>query len=500
MADRSDAGVICTVDVGTSSTKAAIYRGALDRGPVITRPGGAIAADGTVDLRRLTADATAALRDAVESAGAAGSVRALALTTIYGHVFLDAAGEPLLPGLAWSHRAAAEQVAPVVAAYRAAGNEPDRGVGPALLAPRLLWLRTAYPQHYRRLRRVVGIKDFLLHQLTGTWITDPSQLDYSALTPATVTELFGATPPWHRGDADLLTALFPPVGRVYDRGGTLRSAAATATGIPAGCPVVVGTSDGGAAVHGAGVLAPGTIAGVTGSTDVLMVHRPEGAPRGTRSSQAAARRGLAANAAVDGGVLYGGSTGTAGAAIAWIDGLLTAGRREWWEVAPGAEGIRAAPGLTGERAPFPGAGAATLVGLTAAHDGAAIARALREAVCFRFAALADAIAAAAAESPAPADRVVVGGGGHDPRLDAIRSASLSLPFFRVPDAQVSLRGSAMFARAAVDGGDPVETLRELAQETVAGARRIEAGAATDAGYPAIRDAWVRWMDDRGGDR
>jgi len=204
--------------------------------------------------------------------------------------------------------------------------------------------------------------------------------------------------------------------------------------------------------------------------------------------------GLSRNRAMVGDdlLLVGGSTGTSGAAIRWVDqvtGCDQVGARHWTAVDPGSDGLFVAPGLSGERAPFFTGVSAQIHGIKSYHDGAAIARAVREAVCYRFAAMVSGFAPLWTRTHF---RVVAGGGQSDPSLDRLRATVTPCDFARAEDPQSSLRGSAMFAVAALESDRlAADTmLINLSQAVVSQATVVAADPAQVDRYQKLRDDWI----------
>ncbi|MCB0085754.1 MAG: hypothetical protein KDE47_32655, partial [Caldilineaceae bacterium] len=109
----------------------------------------------------------------------------------------------------------------------------------------LYWLKRTRPAEWRTIRRVGALHDYLLYQLTDSWVTNPATGPGEAGWPAQIPLL-----------ADLPPAAFPPVWQPHELAGELTPAAAQLLALPAGIPVVVGAHDGAAANLGLGAIAP----------------------------------------------------------------------------------------------------------------------------------------------------------------------------------------------------------------------------------------------------
>ena len=474
--------VLC-VDIGTSRAKAAVYRdhpsGVPERVSLVSRLARAVRTDGRVDLDLLRQD----LLELLGSAAAETPLEkldALAVTCIYGHVLTDHRQLPCGPGLAWNFDPGPvarsrldRRFGPTV---DGAWGDALRGPGPDTLATRLAWLAAGRPHEYAAAVQIAGLKDWLIACLTGVWAADPTLRDY-----------LGAPP-------DQLAALCEEAGiqpveeeSPLARAGSLLPGPAAGCGLRPGIPVIRACTDGSAAMYGLGVLAPGLVTAVTGSTDVVMTETP-------RRPERPAEAGGGATRSAVGTWLRGGSTASSGAAIHWLDELLAPAGRSWWEVAPGSEGVVAGAGLGGERAPFQQATPAFLRGLRAGHDGAVLQRAMREAVCMRFSLLVGGLAAPGAR------RLVVGGGSQEAAspgeaaLEKLRASLSPLPMERARDRQSSLLGLALLAFSALDPGDPRDVLRRRSLAVAEHTEPVPDDAGLREQYADLMPEWRQGME------
>ena len=149
---------------------------------------------------------------------------------------------------------------------------------PAWALPKLLWLLREYPDLIPR-ARLAHQNDFINTRLVGHEV--PTDLSNALKTGA---HLVDET--WPQDVLDALgvpSHLLPALVRSGTPLGTVCAAAADATGIPAGTPVMSGATDGCAAQLGAGALRVGSWNSVLGTTLVLkgvtreLIHDPLGA-------------------------------------------------------------------------------------------------------------------------------------------------------------------------------------------------------------------------------
>jgi L-xylulokinase len=186
-----------------------------------------------------------------------------------GLYLLDRAGEPLLGIQSLDSRAAALAVAldrDVGADLQSiCGQRPWPSQTPTLLA----WLKTHLPQVYARAGTLCFAKDIIGWNLTGERASDISDMSGAGLLRL----------PEASYDADLLALygladampLLPRLLLPTEVVGHVTSAAAAATGLRAGIPVVAGYFDVVASALGSGAVGPGAASIVLGSWSINQV-------------------------------------------------------------------------------------------------------------------------------------------------------------------------------------------------------------------------------------
>lgn len=232
---------ICAVDVGSTAIKVAVYIGrqraqrttaslrtlAAARAdfPAVREPGRAEA-----DPERMWHAFAAAVRDAATNTPV--PVTRLVLSAqMAGLLLLDDRARPLGPAILGVDRRAE----PVAA-------DPRTGCPPGAIYPagKLAWLAVHEPGRLAAARYVGGIKEYLLHRLTGAWVTDPSC--------ASTTGLYDViTGRWLPDPRDARIEYLPRVARPRERVGVVSARAADDCGLPVGTPVLAGLGDGPAA-------------------------------------------------------------------------------------------------------------------------------------------------------------------------------------------------------------------------------------------------------------
>jgi xylulokinase len=178
-----------------------------------------------------------------------------------------------------------------------------------------------------------------------------------------------------------LDGRLPGLGWPSDIAGTVLAAAASATGLPAGIPVLVGTSDGPTEALALGATRPGIVAATYGSTSTLTTFGPP--PRPTP-----AVLWTSEGWSPDEHCLAAGLSAT-GAIVSWLrrelapDVPFDALGAEAAASPPGANGLLVLPYFSGERTPFADPSArGVVIGLTLQHTRGDLHRAILEGIAF----------------------------------------------------------------------------------------------------------------------
>jgi sugar (pentulose or hexulose) kinase len=338
--------MVLAIDIGSSAVRSAI----------IDRTGGVVAATrvtrkGTMagtefDVARLWLDVVSAI--GALPAEPRSAVVALCIAGHVGTVFVDAAGQPVLAGRGWADSSGADLLGEVAGARLPAilaetGRvSPGGGAAAAYLA-----LRGSQPAQAARVARVLTPKDFVIHRLTGVFVTDETSAAYSGLSAI-------GSRSWSSSVLDMVGldgAQMPDQLSATAIAGTVTAQVAEQLGLGRDVAVVAGATDG--SVGAALVLREryDVIADIAGTTDVLLrlLARP---------ADAAARSIV--NPYPLGGYSSGGPTGATGAALArWATlfgfddvAAATAAMASLLPViGRGAGGLMIDPSLSGSRFP-----------------------------------------------------------------------------------------------------------------------------------------------------
>jgi autoinducer 2 (AI-2) kinase len=253
------------------------------------------------------------VREAFAKAGAPpAAALAIAATSMrHGSALLDAEGRELL--LAPNRDARGAPAAIQLALQHGAELHRRTGHWPNAVQPgaRLRWFATNARETLERAATHLSLSDWIAFRLCGERAAEPSQASETLLCEI-------ARPAWAEDwieRLELPRRLFPELRPAGSRLGGLTPAAAEALGLPAGLPVALGGGDTQCGLLGAGVLAPGQLGIVAGSSaPVLQLTRaPVLDPEG---------RLWTVHHALPGGFALESNAGGLGEGLAWIAGLL----------------------------------------------------------------------------------------------------------------------------------------------------------------------------------
>ncbi len=477
------------IDLGTTACKAALYDldgRTLER--VVTpypidRPAPGHAEQDAADWERAALGALARL----EAHVAPEAVAAIGLTSqVNTHLFVDAAGEPLAPALVWQDVRAGDDAARLDATLstdeRLAWWGAPMPIDASHALSRMAWAARARPELWARTARVLLPKDHLLARLTGECRTDPlSNIGLVGASGAHVPALLDRVP----GAARRL----PPLGAPDTVLGTVRP------GLPfAGRPVALGTMDAWAGLAGLGAVGDGDALYLGGTSEIL----------GIVSCDAVPTPGVLVMPESMGVRLHVGPTQSGGASLAWAARLLDTDAAGIAELAAAHDPSRRyplfLPHLDGERAPLWDANARGLfLGVEAATDRPALARAVLDGVACSARWLFDALQTSADRRPRA---LRAGGGGfRSETWNRLRADALDRVLEIVDAPDPGALGAAAIAAVAV-GLHPdldaardalVSIARTVEPEPAGVARQVERGHLYRDAYAATRELSERFV-------
>jgi len=422
------------LDVGTSAVKAL----ALDEaGTVLARheveyplsmPHPGWSEQDPEDWWRAAETALAAVTDGDSVAGIGLSGQ------MHGLVALDASDRVIRPAILWNDQrtqAECEEITRLVGERRLIELTGNRALT-GFTAPKLLWLREHEPAAYARIAHVMLPKDYVRLRLTGERATDVA--DASGMLLLDVAR--------RRWSAEVLDALsldeawLPRLLESPEVSGT------TAGGVP----VAAGAGDQAAGALGVGVVRPGPLSVVLGTSGVVLTALdafaadPEGRVHAFCHASPGAWQAM--------GVML-----SAAGALGWLQRTIAPGmpfaglvaEAHHWD--PGAGGLTFLPYLSGERTPHADPDArGAFTGLSLHHDRGALVRAVLEGVacglrdCFD---LVDALGAGSASAGRAS-----GGGARSALWLRIVASMLELPIERLAVEEGAAFGAALLGGVA----------------------------------------------------
>ncbi len=169
-------------------------------------------------------------------------------------VLLDGGMKPLRRAIMWTDQRSIAECAELEREYgerifETAFQKPT----PTWTLPQLRWLSKHEPEVLKKVRHILFVKDYVRYQLTGVAVTDHIEaqgtLFYDMKKRRWSEELAAL--------AGIPVSALPRLCETTDRAGTVTPEAARLTGIPAGTPVICGSSDSAAEDYGAGAVEPG---------------------------------------------------------------------------------------------------------------------------------------------------------------------------------------------------------------------------------------------------
>jgi xylulokinase len=302
-----------------------------------------------------------------------------------GAVLLDGSGTPVRPAIIWADTRSVAQTSTLVEkvgmerGYAITGHR----LNPTYSLSKIMWVRDHEPEAFARAEKVVLAKDYVAFRLTGVLATDPSDASstnaYDQAAARWSDELLDA--------AALPGSLFPDIVASTAVVGRVSEDAATATGLAAGTPVVMGGGDGPMGALGAGILGPesgayaylGSSSWVSVAADAPL-HDPQ-------------MRSMTFNHVLPGRYVPTATMQAGGASLEWVIDTLAPRQGDRYErllaeaadVQASEDGLYFLPHLLGERSPYWNPAArAVFAGLGRHHGPAHLTRAVLEGVAFNL--------------------------------------------------------------------------------------------------------------------
>ncbi|MHB1783557.1 MAG: gluconokinase [Acidimicrobiales bacterium] len=476
--------VVVGLDVGTTGVKAIAFGiGSRRQSPAVrslaireyplAEPAPGWQVQDVGEIVRSSADA---LADCVAHLGDAAVVAVSVSTAMHGLVALDAAMRPLTPLVTWADARASGEAAELRSSSVAAVLHRETGVPVHPMTPlaKLRWFARHDPSTVAAARWWVGLKECILHWLTGDLATELSSASGTGL-------LDMSTRSWSERASELGGIRLDQLAPIVATTAVLRLAPATAAavGLDPRTPVVAGAGDGPLGNLGTGAISPGVASLSLGTSGAVRSVVRE--PRVDEAGR------LFCYALTDDAWVVGGAVSNGGIVVRWAADALApdlGGRPGTEERAgetaressvplggtdddvlalaasapPGCAGLVMVPYLLAERAPLwdpdiPGA----YLGLRRIHGRAHLVRAAVEGVCMQLATIVELL-----DRTEPVRSVrATGGALRSPLWRDVLAASLDRPLYVVGDAGGSALGAAALALLALGHAPSLGAARAL---------------------------------------
>jgi xylulokinase len=357
-----------------------------------------------------------AARAAIASLGADPAAVGLS-GQMHGLVLLDEGGAVLRPAILWNDQrtgAECEEIERRIGLDRLIQLTGNRALT-GFTAPKLLWVRRHEPDVYARAAHLLLPKDHVRYRLTGERTIDAAD--------ASGTLLFDvAARTWSEDVLEALEldgALLPPAHESTE---------------------VAGAGDQAAAALGVGVVRPGHVSVVLGTSGVVFAGLPRYAP------DPEARVHVFCHAVPETWHAMGVMLSAAGS-LSWLRDVLDAPYEtllaEAERVPPGSDGVLFAPYLSGERTPHADPDArAAFAGLELRHARGVLVRAVVEGVAYG---LRDSLELLRSLGVEPEAGRVSGGGARSRLWLAIVASVLGVPLELTESQEGSAYGAALLA-------------------------------------------------------
>ncbi|MDD6884745.1 MAG: FGGY family carbohydrate kinase [Eubacteriales bacterium] len=395
-------------------------------------------------------------------------------------VLLDENDRVIRPAIYWTDRRSAQQAQQLQAnhgeeIFRLSYNAP----GALWTLPQLMWLKEFEPEHHRRIRKVLSMKDYVRYRLTGDFVTDAIEAMGFMLLDATKNE-------WSDfllGLAGLRMNVMPEIVDPAQVLSPMTPAALRDTGLSASTKVIAGSTDTVMEVYASGAIRPGqatvklaTAGRICPITDHAVVSKllvcyrhvvPGMWYPGTATKSCAASNRWYRDVLCGAEVLEAQRRNTDPYVLMSADAAT---------VPAGCDGLMFHPYLQGEITPYcDDMLRGSFTGISAAHTKAHFNRAVLEGVAYS---MKDCYEVLKTLGIAPDTATVIGGGAKSPLWRQILADMLGIPLSTVENVDSSL-GSAMLAGVAAGVFD---SFRHSVEKCVRPKEIVRPNPATQALY------------------
>ena len=350
-------------------------------------------------------------------------------------IAVDASGEPVRNAMIWMDRRAQLEADELAKNFpnisQLTGNRAD----PYYVAAKIKWFIKNEPANYQKTKYFLQIPGFLNFKLTGKFGIDAAHASLLQLRTADNSNWTDEVMKFVGVSEDK----FPQIANSIVLQGEVLSN--NQSNILAGTPVYFGSVDGCSAALEAGVIDPGVVAEMTGTSTVLLMPTD-----GNNFNDAF----VAIEHAIAGRQLRLGAMVASGASVAWLQqNILKAESsveelsNQATEVSPGSEGLIFLPYMMGERSPIWHTNArGVFFGLSLTTTPAMMFRAVLEGTAFALAHNVE----IAKKSGIKIDEIrSIGGGSKSGLWNQIKADVLGMPIAILQDSVGAAVGDAYLA-------------------------------------------------------
>ncbi|MBQ4088212.1 MAG: hypothetical protein IJC78_08205 [Clostridia bacterium] len=434
------------IDIGTTSLKAAVFDEALN-------PVASVTKDYTLEVLGDCVEFDAEqywvlVKEAIDELSASYEIYALSIDTQCETLIVtDENGKPLRKAIVWLDNRAAKQADEIRArfgekkVYEVTGQPEITATWPAA---KLLWMKENEPEILEKTKKIFLLEDYILYHLTGRFVTE--QTLQSSTIYFDVTKRI-----WWKEMLDFIGVKEETLPEVFTSGVEI--------GAYQGIRIVTGAIDQIAGAIGAGIVKPGVISEMTGTTMVIFVPSEEMPAYNPESK-------MPCHLNYDGKYCLLMWTPTAGIALKWFKNNFceTFSFKELdqlaKEVPAGSAGLTFLPYLCGATMPkYDPDAKGVFYGLTMEHTRGHAVRSILEAVSCMLKSNLDYVGTDCTEIR------TMGGGAQSPLWCQIKADMIGKDFVTLKNDETACLGSAILAGVAVGLFESVEKACDMAVAT-----------------------------------
>ena len=332
-------------------------------------------------------------------------------------------------------------------------NKPN----PTWALAMLKWIKKNEPENFKKIKKFFIAKDYLRYLITGDWNTD-----YSDVVGALMADSEKKT--WSKDICDLIGLpmnVLPPVKKPFDISGKVKESVASATGMMAGTPVVVGSNDTTVEFFGVGAIKPGNATIKLATAGVLSLGVGEKSICPPISCYPHVLDGM-----------YYVATGMNSCASAhrWLKDQFFSNENDMNtnifqamdqmanEAKPGSDGLMFHPYLQGERAPYWDPKLrASFIGMTINHSKKHFVRAFYEGIAF---AMMDLLNEAKSKGLSFSDARIIGGGAESKLWRKIICDVTGLTILKPNNGDASFGAAILAGIGSGIFSDPIDAVKQ----------------------------------------